>query len=281
MNHKKLQKPALISNPSDLPIEILDPTHSGQYYSLKTYQPPEQLSLFIDHYWVLRWDIPAGILFTAEAIPSPYINLTLMREGATITGVTTGKYTYNITGSGTIIGAKFKVGGYYPFSKRSASEITGKVIPAVSIFETATDSVNKKALSADTDNEALQLLEGILLHATPQYDSALKLIDTIITEIKAGEHASTASIAIKHQLTERRLQEMFQKYVGVGPKWTLLRYRLLTATLLAAKPAKQNWTDIALELGYTDQSHFINDFKRIIGKTPKQYSDETKAQLSK
>lgn len=61
---------------------------------------------------------------------------------------------------------------------------------------------------------------------------------------------------------------MFHTYVGVGIKWIILRYRLLAATQLAIQPDTQSWTKIAAELGYTDQSHFINDFKRIIGKTP-------------
>jgi AraC-like DNA-binding protein len=31
------------------------------------------------------------------------------------------------------------------------------------------------------------------------------------------------------------------------------------------------WSEIALELGYADQAHFIRDFKKMIGKSPADY----------
>jgi len=33
-----------------------------------------------------------------------------------------------------------------------------------------------------------------------------------------------------------------------------------------------DWPEIVLELGYSDQAHFIKDFKTIVGRTPAEYA---------
>lgn len=270
MSQEKLQKPALTTNAVDLPIEILNPLNAANHYSLKSYAPTNQLSYFIDHYWVLRWRLPGEESFTCEVIPSPYINLTFMNDGPRITGVTTGKYTYQVKGHGSIMGVKFKPGGYRAFSQRSATEITDRAVAAQTIFEQADEAMNNAVLGAPNDMQAIAAIEDVLLEITPSEDANIEFINRIIDEVKRDEHMNVRSILTKHEIAERRLQELFQEYVGVGPKWVLLRYRLIKAARHALLPV--NWTHVAVELGYSDQSHFTRDFKRIIGKTPTQYS---------
>ena len=272
MRPEKLQKSALVTNLDDMPIEVLDPVHSSQYYSVRMYPPAAVLADVIDHYWVMHWTLPDKKSFTAEVIPSPYINLTFMAGGAKITGVTTGKYTYEVAGTGTIVGAKFKPGGYHSLTGNRAYEVTDKVLPAQDVFDQANDAINDKALAAKDDSEAVSLMESVLLAYETKPDSNLSLINKIIDEIKLSRYDKVSSIAAEYGLSDRRLQELFQTYVGVGLKWVILRYRLLMATQIALSTAETDWTKVAVDLGYSDQSHFINDFKRIIGKTPKQYA---------
>jgi AraC-like DNA-binding protein len=33
-----------------------------------------------------------------------------------------------------------------------------------------------------------------------------------------------------------------------------------------------DWPGIVVELGYSDQAHFIKDFKTIVGRTPAEYA---------
>lgn len=274
MSRKKLQKPALQSSAYDLPIEVLDPLRAASYYSLKMPRPPQKLADYVDHYWVMRWDIPDGISFTAEIVPTAYINLTFMAEGARLTGVTTGKYRYDMSGKGTIVGAKFLPGGYRALSGQDAHLITDRDIPAQEVFAAATDQLNQQAIRAVSDDEAVKLLDKVLLARQPAVDSNVRLVQTIIDDIQRYDIMSVAHLLDRYALSERRLQELFRHYVGASPKWVMLRYRLLKAARMPLDGEVDNWTKVASELGYSDQSHFVNDFKRIIGSTPKQYASK-------
>ena len=79
-------------------------------------------------------------------------------------------------------------------------------------------------------------------------------------------------------LTARTLQRLFQRYVGVSPKWVLRRYRLHEAAAALAREQHRPWAEVAADLGYFDQSHFIRDFTAAIGLTPGAYAQACRAQ---
>ncbi|MGC2278440.1 MAG: helix-turn-helix domain-containing protein, partial [Candidatus Acidiferrales bacterium] len=59
--------------------------------------------------------------------------------------------------------------------------------------------------------------------------------------------------------------------VGVSPKWVIRRYRLHEAIEKFNSCSRPDWAQLALELGYFDQAHLINDFRSIVGYSPSQY----------
>ena len=85
---------------------------------------------------------------------------------------------------------------------------------------------------------------------------------------------SVAEIAARHHVSTRTLQRLFRRYVGVGPKWVLQRYRLHDAIEQLAGRHDTDWTRFALELGYFDHAHFIADFRAVVGRSPSQYEAE-------
>lgn len=267
-----LQKSA-DSNDKILPIEVLNPHQTAKLYTFKIREPSRDLATFVDYYWIMRWDRSGQPPFVAEVIPSPYTNLTFMPEGARITGVTTGKYTYKLEGIGAIVGVKFKPGGLHPFYTKSLHKLTDKFEAADLIFAEATEAYNKNILSLP-DDKAIQAIEKLLQAKKPEADKTLELITNILMYLDQTSQPSLPLVARQFGLSERRLQELFRQYVGVGIKWIIIRARLIKAAELAASLENPNWTSIAHDLGYGDQSHFINDFKRIIGKTPAQYAAE-------
>jgi AraC-like DNA-binding protein len=73
-------------------------------------------------------------------------------------------------------------------------------------------------------------------------------------------------------LSTRELQRRFSRYLGVGPKWVLQRYRLHEAAERIAAGGRGDWAGVAAELGYADQAHFIRDFRAVVGCPPGAYA---------
>ncbi|MOA57975.1 DNA-binding transcriptional activator FeaR [compost metagenome] len=73
-------------------------------------------------------------------------------------------------------------------------------------------------------------------------------------------------------MNKRKLQRLFSQYVGVSPKWVLKLYRLQNAAEAMETGSERDWIKLSQDLGYYDQSHFIRDFKAMIGRTPDEYA---------
>ena len=76
----------------------------------------------------------------------------------------------------------------------------------------------------------------------------------------------------RYGLNKRMLQRLFARYVGVSPKWVIQRYRLNEAAEQLATGESVSQAELALNLGYSDQAHFIRDFKSIVGVSPAAYA---------
>jgi AraC-like DNA-binding protein len=75
-------------------------------------------------------------------------------------------------------------------------------------------------------------------------------------------------------LSVRQLQREFDEATGVSPKTLArtIRFQAIHNRLMLEPDT--NLTDLAYEFGYTDQAHFINDFKAFTGRTPGEYAAE-------
>lgn len=255
---------------TNLPFRVLHPQQAERYYTHVLYEIEGPLAPFARLSWTLRWDLPPGESFAAQVVPSAYTNFTCMPEGARITGVTTGLYGYEVKGSGVIIGIMFRPGGIAAFFD-SPRDLVDGFLPAQRIFPSVDDAFNRQVIDS-TDQTALDMMHQVLRSHAPAPDPNIALIGEIIDRVRSSRGVSVRSLAEEFAMSMRTLQRLFEQYVGVGLKWVMLRDRLQQATLLADTVVDPNWTEIAYDLGYTDQSHFINDFKRIVGMTPRQYA---------
>jgi AraC-like DNA-binding protein len=70
-------------------------------------------------------------------------------------------------------------------------------------------------------------------------------------------------------LGQRQLERLFRYQVGLTPKQfsRIQRVALVRQQLQQGQPL----LDTALTCGYSDQAHFIHDFKTVVGMTPGQY----------
>jgi len=83
-------------------------------------------------------------------------------------------------------------------------------------------------------------------------------------------HGQTSIAAVARAVgwSERHLVNRFVAYFGVRPKALARRLRFSHAYNLVAAPAGLDFSTIAVEVGYSDQSHMIREFQSFSGLTP-------------
>ena len=85
-----------------------------------------------------------------------------------------------------------------------------------------------------------------------------------------SEPLRVADLAAHCGLGERRLHQLFDEAFGTTPHRYLQRLRLDTALTLLCD-ARNTLTDVALTVGFADQSAFTHAFTRRFGVAPGQW----------
>ena len=75
-------------------------------------------------------------------------------------------------------------------------------------------------------------------------------------------------------LSSRQLQRQFKDIVGLSPKALARAIRFEEIRKRLMFDPDQSLTELAHEFGYTDQAHFIRDFKEFADRTPGQFARE-------
>jgi AraC-like DNA-binding protein len=83
-----------------------------------------------------------------------------------------------------------------------------------------------------------------------------------------GQRARVAIVAGELGLSERQLERLFLERVGVSPKHYARLRRFEHAAQLTRDGRASG--EIAFATGYTDQAHFIREFRRFTGTTPRR-----------
>lgn len=273
-------------------------------FSIARFEPGPQLAPFVEHYWALRYELPVGQSFTQTVLSFPNVHMAFEHDEhgrrALLYGIPRRPFVRELRGAGRVLGVKFHAGGFYPFWRRDIAQLTGTTISAAELLHsgiasTATseqpssgiastvaseqpsaaigDDWLSAVLNAKDDAAMAAQAERALLARLPERDELAELAATIVREAMDDR----AIIKVEHMsertgLPIRQLQRLFRKYVGVTPKWVIKRFRLQEAAQRLETDETAQWAELAVQLGYFDQAHFINDFKSVLGESPAAYS---------
>lgn len=258
------------------PRGVLKAPMDAGHFRHARYLPAEDLAFFIDHFWIVTWDLRGLPPVTREVLSHPSVHL-LFESGlpAQVAGLHKGRFVRALEGEGHVFGIKFRPGAFHPFLNASVTSLTGKVLPLEKLFGEAGEALDAEmcALGKDEDEAKIQAAERFLRRCHPERDAMVDLIGRLVARIIEEPTLTQVDELVNDSgLSKRALQRVFSVYVGLSPKWMIQRYRLHEALERIAGPSVPDWSRLALELGYFDQAHFIRDFKALVGRTPTEYS---------
>ncbi|MFC9430391.1 DUF6597 domain-containing transcriptional factor [Streptomyces sp. NPDC056987] len=260
-------------------------------------EPAPALRPYLEHYWLIDWDLERP--YVSHVVPHPSVNVVFQRFDTPspvafgeVAGVGLELFAQKLEGRGRVCGIQFRPGGFRPFApERPVAEWTGRRVPVGEVLPTteadltailgpgtpaAPDAPGTPDTPEDEDEDAedarVAALDAYLLGLDPRPDPealrAMALADRIRTDRTIRR---VGRLTEEEGVSARSLQRLFAAYVGVGPKWVILRYRIHEA-LERAESGAVDWPALAADLGYSDQAHLVRDFTATVGVPPTAYA---------
>jgi AraC-like DNA-binding protein len=235
--------------------------------------PPEPLVHVVRHFWIVRWDLGDAGSHVSETLPHPNVHFVFEANASRIQGVVTGRFKRVLEGQGCVLGVKFRAGSFRPFVRQRVSTLRNRAIEGERVFGSAVTPLATEVFSQTDDDAMTRPVARFLREHLPAADHSAGLAASIVETVETDRTlVRVDQLLDRWSISKRSLQRLFNEYVGVGPKWVINRYRMHEALEQLHSGVSVNWADLALELGYFDQSHFIRDFRALIGRSPVQYA---------
>ena len=111
----------------------------------------------------------------------------------------------------------------------------------------------------------------IYKRVSPMEHSNLLVLHAANLLVGSAGSVTVEQLAEETGYTTRYIDKSFRSEVGLSPKQLAKIFRFQAAVKALNAHTDRNLTEIAMELGYYDQSHFVHDFKAFSGMTPKKY----------
>ncbi len=254
------------------PKGVLDPALAAQKLRLARFEPAADLKRFVEHFWIVAWDLRGQPPHIQKTLPYPCVHLVFDAGKTAVFGVVRGAFDYRLEGARRVLGVRFKPGGFRALLGAPLTTITDRTIPLSRVYALDGQAAEASVLEADGDSGMMAAAEEILRTRIPPPDNTVEVVQGIVDRIGADRDLTrVADLAARLGMGERALQRLFSDYVGVPPKWVIRRFRLHDAASRLANAENVNLTHLAQELGYADQAHFTRDFKALVGRAPSDY----------
>jgi len=264
--------------PTSTTAGVLRPDQLARYVHLERTPCAERLGPWVENYWSLRWDLPAGSSYLSSTLPHPACNLSVEHgaqrdevgdDPVVVTGVVTRRFDVTIRDSGWVYAAKFRPGGLAALTGTSARDLRDATVPATAVFDNETAASLRELGPDDDGRRAFDIVLGRL--ATEPTDDYLLLLDVIAAMLGDRSLLRVAQVEETCGIGTRTLQRLFERYVGVSPKWVLSRYRMHDVVTDLDAGYGGSLADLATKYGWFDQAHFTREFTDLVGVPPGTY----------
>ncbi|MGM0931258.1 MAG: helix-turn-helix domain-containing protein [Actinomycetota bacterium] len=255
-----------------------------------------EVAAFVRQVWIPEWDLPAGEQAEQLVLGYPASNVVVEVEGVAIYGPTSRASTKVLTGRGWAVGALLKPAGVRLFTERPAELLDAEAPIEVAALHRSICEVMARQKAADRPEAAdsgpadsgagdsrvayrgrcADLLQDFVQAlAARRSDGGMSeeaaLANQMVDLIDEGNIRSAPQLAKALHLSERSVQRLASRYVGMSVVLMLRRRRLQDAAeRVRAEPA-MDLGELAAELGFSDQAHLTREFRQVLGFTPRQY----------
>jgi len=245
--------------------------------------PLKSLAPFIECFWTLEGEVDLRETEPERILPDGCVEIILnfgarfnevneqcekrLQPAHFLVGQMTRPVIITPTGPVRLIGVRFHPGGTFPFLRVPMHETTNQIVGLGAIALDLKREFLARAESAASLHLKVAAIEEVLAKHLQSCRQDSRLVDLTASVIRCAGRMSVDSLATAAGLSSRQLRRRFLLEVGIGPK-LLCRLLRFQQVLKAVDRNAPEWADVALECGYYDQAHLINDFRQFAHQTP-------------
>jgi AraC-like DNA-binding protein len=171
-----------------------------------------------------------------------------------------------------MVGVQFRPGGARTFFGAPVDEFTNQDTPLEDDWGLRSIELRERLLEAASPEGKLGVLESELRGRLRTAEGARGEISFALEAFHAVPHIATvAEITRQTGLSHRRFAQIFRQELGVTPKLYCRIRRFQQAIRQIQMGHDVRWSEVALDCGYFDQAHFVNEFRSFSGITPTTY----------
>ncbi|MDZ7719347.1 MAG: helix-turn-helix domain-containing protein [Balneolaceae bacterium] len=253
--------------------------------SILEYHPGEPLQPFVELFWEGRFNISQHGILKQRVVPNGFVELIihfsdlhcdLKRKRAwsqspdyTIIGLHSKPYEVQFSDLVHAFGIRFKPEGIYNLFGIPASLFREGYDDMKLILGPTFHYFCEELRDACNGRKRLDLAKQYLITQLQKNNPELTYVNRAAELIRnTNEFDKIEELPNIVYVSLRQLEREFKEKIGTTPKRYMRINRLNEVYKMLENQKKLNYSKVAYECGYSDQSHFIRDFKSIMGVKP-------------
>ena len=244
------------------------------------YPADPEFAGLLQRFWVPVWSVPPGTEAPQRVLQHPVCLLVVAHDYARFYGVVSGLSTTTLTGTGWAVGVMCAPAAGSLIARGSMTRFTDRHVDVREVLGPAGEQLMTRVRAAmapdpsdPTAHAAAMAAFGDALRPLLPVDDEGLLVNRVVEFVEGDSDVVRVSqVCEEFDLSERALQRLVHRRLGLTPKWLIQRRRLQEAAeRLRTGPV--DLAELAAQLGYADQPHLTRDFGQVTGMTPRQFAD--------
>ena len=254
---------------------VLQPANLERFHA-QWIVPADDVREIVDTYWAVRWHLDAGESIAQRIIDHPSVTFSIEHGDVdapfVVTSARSHAWTRTLAGRGDVFAIRLRPAGLAVLSDLDPASL-GPEQELTAAFDARAHALLERIASAPDPARRAELADALVRARLAQRPlrASQRIANAALEALTAQPHVQRIhDVAALLGTSERTLQRALRTHVGRGPGEIARRIRL-QEVVRRLSVADGDIAGIAVDLGYVDQAHLTNEFRRAAGVTPGAY----------